>query len=112
MQSIVRSFLKPCEIEMLIGHIIVANRFHEFEGARVCDGVAGTQRTEGFAYLPVRVASGYRHEHARRMVAERGRKTCLLLCREKGGGKIRSTEPPDHFRPDHLHNHPPLPLFP
>src|SRR5260370_41028603 len=104
MQSIVRSFLKPCEIEMLIGHIIVANRFHEFEGARVCDGVAGTQRTEGFADLPVRVASGYRHKHARRMVAERGRKTCLLLGCEKGGGKIRSTETLDQLRRQHYDN--------
>jgi hypothetical protein len=65
-----RPFLQPGEIEMLTWPIIVANHFQKFECTCVPGTFTWTQRAEYLADCPVLVASGYRDEHARRMVAE------------------------------------------
>jgi hypothetical protein len=89
---------KACEIDVLEGHIFVADHFQKLESACVPDPVAWAQRPEQLAGRSILVASGNGDEHAGRMIAQRCRETRLLLGGLAGPGEVGRAEMRDQLR--------------
>src|SRR5260370_4601332 len=107
MHSLACSLPEPGKIKVFIRRIFLADDFQKLEGPGMLPRpFARTQRAESLADCSLLAAAGHGDNRARRVNAERSRKTDFILCRQPGGVSIRATEGRNELRREHVRDCP------
>src|SRR5260370_7563270 len=109
MHSLACSLPEPGKIKVFIRRIFLADDFQKLEGPGMLPRpFARTQRAECLADCSLLAAAGHGDNPARRVNAERSRKTDVILCRQTGGASIPATALPNSSRHVHIPTSPPI----